>query len=257
MRLNLVEVFASIQGEGPHVGKPTLFVRLGGCDLRCRWCDSPHTWEPPARWRLEESPGSGRFREFDNPASLDRVLAEIESLAPERYPFASLTGGEPLLQAGATGALAAALRERGLRILLETHGLHAAALETIVETIDVVSMDWKLASDVRRANDAVGAAVAPFHEAHRAFLEVARRAPECVVKLVVTPTTQSAEWEVACRSVAELAPDAVLVVQPVTPTANAPDRPPLGQLFALVEQARGCVRDVRLIPQTHPLYGAL
>ena len=45
---NLVEIFSSIQGEGPHVGESTLFVRFGACDLRCRWCDSPHTWRPAA-----------------------------------------------------------------------------------------------------------------------------------------------------------------------------------------------------------------
>ena len=43
---NLVEIFSSIQGEGPDLGAATLFVRFGGCDLRCRWCDSPHTWQP-------------------------------------------------------------------------------------------------------------------------------------------------------------------------------------------------------------------
>ena len=43
-RANLVEVFSSFQGEGPLVGASTLFVRFGECDLRCRWCDSTHTW---------------------------------------------------------------------------------------------------------------------------------------------------------------------------------------------------------------------
>ncbi|MGE4653124.1 MAG: 7-carboxy-7-deazaguanine synthase QueE, partial [Myxococcota bacterium] len=53
MLANLVEVFSSIQGEGPHVGASTVFVRFGGCDLRCAWCDSPHTWLPSKRCRLE------------------------------------------------------------------------------------------------------------------------------------------------------------------------------------------------------------
>ena len=48
MDANLVEIFSSVQGEGPDVGASTLFVRLGACDLRCRWCDSPHTWRPAA-----------------------------------------------------------------------------------------------------------------------------------------------------------------------------------------------------------------
>ena len=66
---NLVEIFSSFQGEGPHVGQSTLFVRFGGCDLRCPWCDSPHTWQPSARCRLDD-PAHGA-REVANPVSLD------------------------------------------------------------------------------------------------------------------------------------------------------------------------------------------
>lgn len=44
--LPLVEEFFSIQGEGYHTGKPAYFIRLGGCDIGCRWCDSPFTWNP-------------------------------------------------------------------------------------------------------------------------------------------------------------------------------------------------------------------
>jgi organic radical activating enzyme len=43
---NLVELFSSVQGEGPHLGTSTLFVRFGVCDLRCAWCDSAQTWAP-------------------------------------------------------------------------------------------------------------------------------------------------------------------------------------------------------------------
>jgi organic radical activating enzyme len=62
---NLVEIFSSFQGEGPHVGCSTLFVRFGACDLRCRWCDSPHTWKAGPRCRIED-PARGE-REVDNP----------------------------------------------------------------------------------------------------------------------------------------------------------------------------------------------
>ncbi|HQG53675.1 MAG TPA: 7-carboxy-7-deazaguanine synthase QueE, partial [Bacteroidales bacterium] len=44
--LPLVEEFYSIQGEGYHTGKPAYFIRLGGCDTGCHWCDSPYTWNP-------------------------------------------------------------------------------------------------------------------------------------------------------------------------------------------------------------------
>ncbi|MFI3282534.1 MAG: 7-carboxy-7-deazaguanine synthase QueE, partial [Rikenellaceae bacterium] len=44
--LPLVEDFYSIQGEGFHTGKPAYFIRLGGCDVGCRWCDAKNTWNP-------------------------------------------------------------------------------------------------------------------------------------------------------------------------------------------------------------------
>lgn len=44
--LPLVEDFYTIQGEGYHAGKPAYFIRLGGCDVGCRWCDAKYTWNP-------------------------------------------------------------------------------------------------------------------------------------------------------------------------------------------------------------------
>ena len=45
-RLPLVEDFYTIQGEGFHSGKPAYFIRLGGCDVGCSWCDAKYTWNP-------------------------------------------------------------------------------------------------------------------------------------------------------------------------------------------------------------------
>ena len=78
---NLVEIFSSVQGEGPYVGVSTLFIRFGGCDLRCGWCDSPHTWKPAARCRLEQAPGSAEFREVENPVAVHDIQATILHLA--------------------------------------------------------------------------------------------------------------------------------------------------------------------------------
>ena len=252
---NLVEIFSSVQGEGPHVGETTLFVRFGECDLRCRWCDSPHTWRPAATCRVEVGRGSGVHESWPNPVALPRALAACEALGLRAHRFASLTGGEPLLQPAAVKSLAAALRERGVRVLLETHGALADALAEVVGEIDVVSMDWKLASDVRRAGEPRGEP-APFHAEHERFLKAALAAPEVVVKVVITPDSRDDELDEMARRIAAVAPRALLVVQPVTPFGPVRAAPSAERLLALVAHLSRTLERVRLIPQTHKLLGA-
>ncbi len=250
---NLVEIFSSFQGEGPHVGRSTLFVRFGACDLRCRWCDSPHTWKAGPRCRIED-PARGE-REIANPVSLAEVAAAAEALHVERHRFVSLTGGEPLLQPEAVRAIAEALRARGPRILLETHGLATAALEHAIDEIDVVSMDWKLASEVERADHPRGAAREEFHAEHAAFLRIALRAGETYVKVVVTPATRDEELDALARHLAAVDPAVPLVIQPVTPRGPVKQSPPAAQLLAWQARLERQLRDVRVIPQTHPGLG--
>lgn len=102
-RLPLVEDFYTIQGEGFHAGKPAYFIRLGGCDVGCSWCDAKYTWNP----RLYP------------PTDVDSVVARALSCAARAIV---ITGGEPLLYP--LGRLTTALREKGLTIFLETSGTH-------------------------------------------------------------------------------------------------------------------------------------
>lgn len=252
---HLVEIFSSIQGEGPDVGAATLFVRFGGCDLRCRWCDSPHTWRPAAECRIETARHSGEWRTRSNPVPVEAIVAAAESLDVEAHRFVSLTGGEPLLQPGAVEAVARALRRRGPAIQLETHGLASDALRAVIDSIDVVSMDWKLASDVRRASDPPRGARLDFHAAHQRFLEIAKRAPRVVVKLVITPRSRDAEIDEAVARIARVHPEATLVLQPVTPFAGVKKRPTAQRMLVLSERAGRRLADVRVIPQTHVIYG--
>jgi organic radical activating enzyme len=255
LHAHLVEIFSSVQGEGPELGTRTLFVRFAECDLRCAWCDTPHSWRRGPQCRLELEAGSGRFETRDNPVPIAALLAACERLDLAAHRWVSLTGGEPLLQPEAVAALAALLRGRGPGVWLETHGLETEALAAVLPLLDLVSMDWKLASDVRRASERKGAAPAPFHEAHEAFLAVARGAPRVVVKLVVTPASEDAEIDEALRRIARTHPGACLVLQPVTPFGTVKERPSAARLLALERRAARQLADVRVIPQTHPLLG--
>jgi organic radical activating enzyme len=233
-----------------------LFVRFGGCDLRCRWCDTPHSWEPASECRIEAERGSGKFFTRPNPIPLDAVVAAATALEIEAHEFVSLTGGEPLLQPEAVREIARALRARGAKVLLETHGLAVEALETVIGELDVVSMDWKLASDVRRASDPRRGKVEDFHATHERFLKIARRAPELMVKLVVTPASRDAEIDEMLARLESTAPEAALVIQPVTPFGQVQEAPSAQQLVALCARLSRRLPQVRVIPQTHKIYAA-
>ena len=94
------EIFYSLQGESSHAGRPCVFVRLTGCNLRCTYCDTRYAYEEGNAMTVEEI--------------IDRVAA---------YPcrLVEVTGGEPLLQKE-TPALIRALLDRGFEVLLETNG---------------------------------------------------------------------------------------------------------------------------------------
>lgn len=98
--LTINEIFYSIQGESTFVGRPCVFVRLTGCDLRCSWCDTPYAFHEGRKFSIEE------------------VLQEVEKYG---CPLVEVTGGEPLLQDDVY-PLMERLLERGRTVLLETGG---------------------------------------------------------------------------------------------------------------------------------------
>jgi len=100
--VGVVETFVSLQGESTRAGLTCFFVRLGGCNLRCRYCDTRGAY------------GSGRKTP---------VSALARRFAASKAALAEITGGEPLLQPGFR-SLALALRQagRGRPVLVETNG---------------------------------------------------------------------------------------------------------------------------------------
>lgn len=100
MAMAVTEIFFSIQGESTRAGRPCVFVRFTGCDLRCGYCDTAYAFHGGKKWSREE------------------ILAEV-ARHPTRY--VTLTGGEPLLQKELP-ELARELVERGYEVAIETHG---------------------------------------------------------------------------------------------------------------------------------------
>lgn len=141
MQLNLArdddgapEIFRSIQGEGPMAGRDRAFIRLSGCNLHCRWCDTAYTWN----W--EGSPfthDSGvKYQPSREMLKLDvpEAAARLRALGAEGVV---ITGGEPLMQRAGVAALINALKAGapGARIEMETNGSIApgSALAALVD----------------------------------------------------------------------------------------------------------------------------
>jgi 7-carboxy-7-deazaguanine synthase len=108
MKIRVSEIFGpTIQGEGVVIGQPTVFVRMGGCDYRCSWCDSLHAVD-------------SQFRDDWTPMSVDEIWAEVEQLSGGVPLMVSLSGGNPAIQP--LGELIAHGHQRGYRFALETQG---------------------------------------------------------------------------------------------------------------------------------------
>jgi 7-carboxy-7-deazaguanine synthase len=98
--LIITEIYASIQGESSYAGIPCTFVRLTGCPLRCRWCDTTYGFTGGSEMSLAE------------------ILAKVKDLG---LPLVELTGGEPLAQKNCA-PLAKKLIDAGYKVLIETGG---------------------------------------------------------------------------------------------------------------------------------------
>ncbi len=102
--LPLIEEFYTIQGEGFHAGKAAYFVRLGGCDIGCEWCDTKFSWNASA---------------FP-PVAIDEIISKITNLPAKAVV---VSGGEPLMYnlAYFTGKL----KDHQIETFIETSGCHA------------------------------------------------------------------------------------------------------------------------------------
>lgn len=99
--MKIAEIFKSLQGEGKNQGKPCLFIRLAGCNLNCRWCDTDYA------------------RSGGKEMCLDIILEQVWRMNPS---YICVTGGEPVLQADELEPLLVSLHKRGTVIDIETNG---------------------------------------------------------------------------------------------------------------------------------------
>lgn len=187
------EIFYSVQGEGILTGVPSVFVRTSGCNLRCRWCDTPY-----ASWKPE---GTDL-----NP---DEILTQIRNWPAARHVV--LTGGEPMI-ARDVAQLIGIIRGAGFHLTIETAGTVA-----FPETgCDLASISPKLANSTPLAGE-ISTAWIQRHEDSRFQPEVIRnwleRAEETQLKFVIS---SESDFQEASQLLAKLdypiAPNHVLLM---------------------------------------------
>jgi 7-carboxy-7-deazaguanine synthase len=127
--MNIVEIFYSLQGEGRLAGVPSVFIRVAGCPLRCKWCDSKYAQDPSSGEDL----------------SVEEIINRMTSLLPahgsEIKNFVVVTGGEPMTNQHLP-LLLTSLARAGCHITVETAGI--AFIPSL--PVDLMSISPKLSN---------------------------------------------------------------------------------------------------------------
>ncbi len=252
---NLIEIFSAIQGEGINVGTRQIFVRFGGCDLRCHYCDSQHTWSKQPTCEIEQTPGARDFITYDNPIELSQLLAWVDRQnRPQLHDSISITGGEPLLHAPFLVEFLPQVKAlTNLPIYLETGGHRPAQLQQVLPCLDLVGMDIKLPSVSGETH----------WEKHQEFLQLCQdNGVDVFVKIIISQTTDPIELRQAAQLVVAVSDRIVVFLQPMTalsqphtnPDLRAPDPDLVLAWQALMKEY---LPHVRVIPQTHKMIGQL
>lgn len=255
--VSLIEVFSAIQGEGLNVGARQIFIRFAFCDLRCRFCDSAHTWNAPPNCRIEQTPGYRDFAIYQNPISLSMLLQWVEQQnIPCLHDSISLTGGEPLLHARFLSQFIPQIRlNTGLPIYLESGGHRPEQLAMILPYLDSVGMDLKLPSVSGESR----------WLEHENFLQLCYEAQiEVFVKIIISQDTDLSELKRSAELIAAVNPTIPVFLQPVTPlkiTEQFTDFPLIAptpkQVINWQTLMKKFLKSVRVVPQTHKMINQL
>jgi organic radical activating enzyme len=229
------EVFVSIQGEGLYLGSLQIFIRLSGCNLRCKSCDTKKTWKDKKYANFITL--DDKIIKIKNPINCEFLIKKLKLLYPKEINYIVLTGGEPLLQIDFLKDFLINLKDK--KIYLETNGTLPDNFKLIRDYVDIVSLDIKLPSFLGRYLD--------FIEEYNKFIEFAKP-KHTFIKIVINTKTQKEELLEVYRKIKGIE-NLPLVLQPASFGSRLIKKILYFQQL-LLNYAK---EEIRVVPQIHKL----
>ena len=236
-RARVSEIFTSIEGEGIFVGKKTLFIRLSGCHLKCRWCDTKYALP------LD----SGTDYQIDEIKDLI-----IKELRPSTYKV-NFTGGEPLLQTEAVIELADFIKKQtNLKTYIESSCFDSELFSKVLPYIDICKIEFKtddskvvedeeydnlILNEIKCLELAVGSNKATY------------------IKIVVTNSTNLESFKNLVYNISKKIKPADILGFVIQPSFGI-DQPTVNKLLDTYDIVQPMFPEVRIIPQLHKEIGA-
>lgn len=236
-RARVSEIFTSIEGEGIFVGKKTMFIRLSGCHLKCRWCDTKYALP------LD----SGTDYQIDE---IKDVI--IKELRPFTYKV-NFTGGEPLLQTEAVIELADFIKKQtNLKTYMESSCFDSELFSKVLPYIDICKVEFKTDdSNVVEDEEYDNLLLNEIR-----CLELAVESNKATyIKIVVTNSTNLESFKNLVYKISKrIKPSDILgfIIQP----SFGIDQPTVNKLLDTYDIVEPMFPEVRIIPQLHKEIGA-
>lgn len=231
------EIFTSIEGEGIFIGKKTLFIRLSGCHLKCRWCDTKYALP------LD----SGTDYQIDEIKDLI-----IKELRPSTYKV-NFTGGEPLLQTEAVIELADFIKKQtNLKTYIESSCFDSELFSKVLPYIDICKIEFKTDdSNVVEDQEYDNLLLNEIK-----CLELAVESNKATyIKVVVTNSTNLESFKNLVYNISKKIKHSDILGFIIQPSFGI-DQPTVNKLIDTYDIVQPMFPEVRIIPQLHKEIGA-